>query len=252
MRLALVHEFRTRSKVLICTEAGAKGLNLQFCETVINYDLPWNPQRIEQRIGRCHRYSQQRDVTVVNFIARDNEAHQPDLRDPEPEARSLRQGARRLGHGAARAAHRRARARRVGAVARVRERPAQHLQPLAHARRGDARDRRAAGQDRRPAGRLREGVRADVADHRVALRRGCPQGLQAPARRAAGRSRCSSTATSPTWWTATCRPRRDRISAEQAGRVVFDVAPGADLCVESATAALRHRRRARPDRRASR
>jgi Helicase conserved C-terminal domain len=75
MRLALVQEFRTRSKVLICTEAGAKGLNLQFCETVINYDLPWNPQRIEQRIGRCHRYSQQRDVTVVNFIARDNEAH---------------------------------------------------------------------------------------------------------------------------------------------------------------------------------
>ncbi len=75
MRLALVHEFRTRSKILVCTEAGAKGLNLQFCETVINYDLPWNPQRIEQRIGRCHRYSQQRDVTVVNFIARDNEAH---------------------------------------------------------------------------------------------------------------------------------------------------------------------------------
>src|ERR1017187_7728862 len=75
VRLALVHEFRTRSKVLVCTEAGAKGLNLQFCETVINYDLPWNPQRIEQRIGRCHRYSQQRDVTVVNFMARDNEAH---------------------------------------------------------------------------------------------------------------------------------------------------------------------------------
>jgi hypothetical protein len=75
MRLALEYEFRTRSKVLVCTEAGAKGLNLQFCETVINYDLPWNPQRIEQRIGRCHRYSQKRDVTVVNFIARDNEAH---------------------------------------------------------------------------------------------------------------------------------------------------------------------------------
>lgn len=76
VRLALVHEFRTRSKVLVCTEAGAKGLNLQFCETVINYDLPWNPQRIEQRIGRCHRYSQQRDVTVVNFINRDNEGQQ--------------------------------------------------------------------------------------------------------------------------------------------------------------------------------
>lgn len=75
IRLALVHEFRTRSRILICTEAGAKGLNLQFCNTVINYDLPWNPQRIEQRIGRCHRYSQEHDVTVVNFIARDNEAH---------------------------------------------------------------------------------------------------------------------------------------------------------------------------------
>ena len=74
VRLALVHEFRTRSKIMVCTEAGAKGLNLQFCETVINYDLPWNPQRIEQRIGRCHRYSQERDVTVVNFIGRDNDA----------------------------------------------------------------------------------------------------------------------------------------------------------------------------------
>jgi hypothetical protein len=74
VRLALVHEFRQRSRTLISTEAGAKGLNLQFCDTVINYDLPWNPQRIEQRIGRCHRYAQRRDVTVINFIARDNEA----------------------------------------------------------------------------------------------------------------------------------------------------------------------------------
>ena len=76
MRLALVHEFATRSHVLIATEAGAKGLNLQFCDTVVNYDLPWNPQRIEQRIGRCHRYGQKRDVTVVNFLADDNEAEQ--------------------------------------------------------------------------------------------------------------------------------------------------------------------------------
>ncbi len=74
IRLALVHEFRTRSRVFISTEAGAKGLNLQFCDTVINYDLPWNPQRIEQRIGRCHRYGQRRDVTVINFLAKDNEA----------------------------------------------------------------------------------------------------------------------------------------------------------------------------------
>ncbi len=72
-RLALVHEFKTRSRVFISTEAGAKGLNLQFCNTVVNYDLPWNPQRIEQRIGRCHRYGQQHDVTVINFLAKDNE-----------------------------------------------------------------------------------------------------------------------------------------------------------------------------------
>ena len=73
VRQALVHEFKTRSRVFIATEAGAKGLNLQFCDTIVNYDLPWNPQRIEQRIGRCHRYGQQRDVTVVNFLAKDNE-----------------------------------------------------------------------------------------------------------------------------------------------------------------------------------
>jgi len=73
IRLALIHEFKTRTRVLISTEAGAKGLNLQFCDTVVNYDLPWNPQRIEQRIGRCHRYGQERDVTVINFLATDNE-----------------------------------------------------------------------------------------------------------------------------------------------------------------------------------
>ncbi len=75
-RLALVYEFKTRSKVFISTEAGAKGLNLQFCDTLVNYDLPWNPQRIEQRIGRCHRYGQKTDVTVINFVATDNEAQQ--------------------------------------------------------------------------------------------------------------------------------------------------------------------------------
>jgi adenine-specific DNA-methyltransferase len=73
-RLALVHEFKTRSRVFISTEAGAKGLNLQFCDTVVNYDLPWNPQRIEQRIGRCHRYGQRNTVTVITFVASDNEA----------------------------------------------------------------------------------------------------------------------------------------------------------------------------------
>ena len=59
---------------MIATEAGAEGINLQFCSLVVNYDLPWNPQRIEQRIGRCHRYGQKHDVVVVNFLNRDNEA----------------------------------------------------------------------------------------------------------------------------------------------------------------------------------
>jgi len=74
VRMALMHEFETRTAVFISTEAGAKGLNLQFCDTVVNYDLPWNPQRIEQRIGRCHRYGQRNDVTVINLLATDNEA----------------------------------------------------------------------------------------------------------------------------------------------------------------------------------
>jgi superfamily II DNA/RNA helicase len=59
---------------MIATEAGAEGINLQFCSLVINYDLPWNPQRIEQRIGRCHRYGQKHDVVVVNFIDHSNPA----------------------------------------------------------------------------------------------------------------------------------------------------------------------------------
>lgn len=57
---------------MIATEAAAEGLNLQFCSLVVNYDLPWNPQRIEQRIGRCHRYGQKSDVVVVNFINQRN------------------------------------------------------------------------------------------------------------------------------------------------------------------------------------
>ena len=73
-RAALVEQFRDRGTVMIATEAGAEGINLQFCSLVINYDLPWNPQRIEQRIGRCHRYGQKHDVVVVNFIDRSNEA----------------------------------------------------------------------------------------------------------------------------------------------------------------------------------
>ncbi len=74
MRQALVYDFEKNSQVLLTTEAGAEGLNLQFCNIVINYDLPWNPQRIEQRIGRCHRYGQRYDVIVANFLNTKNRA----------------------------------------------------------------------------------------------------------------------------------------------------------------------------------
>ncbi|MCI0390682.1 MAG: SNF2-related protein [Acidobacteria bacterium] len=76
MRSALVDYFRDQGRIMIATEAGAEGINLQFCSLVVNYDLPWNPQRIEQRIGRCHRYGQQHDVVVVNFLNQKNEADQ--------------------------------------------------------------------------------------------------------------------------------------------------------------------------------
>lgn len=76
MRAALVEYFRNTANIMIATEAAAEGINLQFCSLVVNYDLPWNPQRIEQRIGRCHRYGQKHDVVVVNFLNRKNEADQ--------------------------------------------------------------------------------------------------------------------------------------------------------------------------------
>ncbi len=76
MKAAIVEEFRESATLLIATESAAEGVNLQFCSLVINYDLPWNPQRIEQRIGRCHRYGQKHDVVVVNFLNRGNAADQ--------------------------------------------------------------------------------------------------------------------------------------------------------------------------------
>ena len=76
IRAALVDYFREEAAIMIDTEAGAEGINLQFCSLVVNYDLPWNPQRIEQRIGRCHRYGQNNDVVVVNFLNKSNAADQ--------------------------------------------------------------------------------------------------------------------------------------------------------------------------------
>ncbi len=74
LRAAIVECFQDEAEIMIATEAAAEGINLQFCSLVVNYDMPWNPQRIEQRIGRCHRYGQTQDVVVVNFLNRSNAA----------------------------------------------------------------------------------------------------------------------------------------------------------------------------------
>lgn len=76
-RQAIVDYFRDQAEIMIATEAASEGINLQFCSLVINFDLPWNPQRVEQRIGRCHRYGQKNDVVVFNFI---NKANAADVR----------------------------------------------------------------------------------------------------------------------------------------------------------------------------
>ena len=73
-KAAIVEAFRDDADILIATEAGGEGVNLQFCSLLVNFDLPWNPQRVEQRIGRIHRYGQKCDVVVVNFINRANRA----------------------------------------------------------------------------------------------------------------------------------------------------------------------------------
>jgi SNF2 family DNA or RNA helicase len=75
-RAALVEYFKHEAVIMIATEAAAEGINLQFCSLIVNYDMPWNPQRIEQRIGRCHRYGQNFDVVVVNFLNMANAADQ--------------------------------------------------------------------------------------------------------------------------------------------------------------------------------
>lgn len=74
LKNAIVEAFRDEYKILLVTDSGSEGLNLQFCNTIINYDLPWNPQKIEQRIGRCHRYGQKNDVVVINLLNTQNVA----------------------------------------------------------------------------------------------------------------------------------------------------------------------------------
>lgn len=75
-RKSLVDYFRNEGKIMIATEAAAEGINLQFCSMLVNYDLPWNPQRVEQRIGRVHRFGQKHNVVVVNFSNKGNVAEQ--------------------------------------------------------------------------------------------------------------------------------------------------------------------------------
>jgi hypothetical protein len=66
-------QFRTDKQICVATEAAGEGINLQFCRMMINYDLPWNPTRLEQRLGRIHRIGQERDVHAFNFVASSSE-----------------------------------------------------------------------------------------------------------------------------------------------------------------------------------
>lgn len=75
-RKALVDAFRDSGKIMIATEAAAEGINLQFCSMLVNYDLPWNPQRVEQRIGRVHRFGQKHNVIVFNYSNKGNRAEE--------------------------------------------------------------------------------------------------------------------------------------------------------------------------------
>ncbi len=68
-RLYAEREFREEAQIMVATEAAGEGVNLQFCWLMINYDIPWNPTRLEQRIGRIHRYGQERDCLIFNFLA---------------------------------------------------------------------------------------------------------------------------------------------------------------------------------------
>jgi SNF2 family DNA or RNA helicase len=68
-RIFAEREFREDCQVLLATEAAGEGINLQFCWFMINYDIPWNPVRLEQRMGRIHRYGQEKDCLIFNFVS---------------------------------------------------------------------------------------------------------------------------------------------------------------------------------------
>lgn len=68
-RIFSERDFRESAQVLVATEAAGEGINLQFCWLMINYDIPWNPMRLEQRMGRIHRYGQEKDCLIFNFVS---------------------------------------------------------------------------------------------------------------------------------------------------------------------------------------
>jgi superfamily II DNA or RNA helicase len=70
-RIKAEHEFKNRAQIMVATEAAGEGINLQFCWLMVNYDIPWNPNRLEQRMGRIHRYGQQNEVHIYNLVAVD-------------------------------------------------------------------------------------------------------------------------------------------------------------------------------------
>ncbi len=68
-RIYAEREFKETAQVMVATEAAGEGINLQFCWFMINFDIPWSPIRLEQRMGRIHRYGQERDCVILNFVA---------------------------------------------------------------------------------------------------------------------------------------------------------------------------------------
>jgi len=70
-RIEAEKEFKHNAQIMVATEAAGEGINLQFCSFMVNYDIPWNPNRLEQRMGRIHRYGQQKEVFIYNMVSKD-------------------------------------------------------------------------------------------------------------------------------------------------------------------------------------
>ena len=91
--------FRETAQIMVATEAAGEGINLQFCHLMVNYDIPWNPNRLEQRMGRIHRIGQTDDVYIFNLVATNTREgyvlERPAEEDGEHGQRARRQGLRR-------------------------------------------------------------------------------------------------------------------------------------------------------------